>query len=126
MVGVGGGKDGLVGVDCSKMSPVHQQIFLIADEAVRLLCKYMNRSVDNDVPVESMNLCWQQRASGKKIVVESSMVEGSIWQAIKATTYIVAPRDDIVRLLVDDDRLGEFDEMVDRIQVRMLVAILVI
>ena len=61
----------------------------------------------------ALQLDWQQRVTKKNMVVYSSMVAGSHWQAIRAVTTIRADKAAILALLLDDARIGEFDDMFD-------------
>ena len=63
--------------------------------------------------IPSLQLDWQQRVSKKNMVVFSSMVAGSHWQAIRAVTTVRADKAAILALLLDDARIGEFDDMFD-------------
>jgi hypothetical protein len=69
-----------------------------------------------------LGLDWQHRVLRKKVSVYTSMVVGSTWQAIRATSMIESSKEEIVELLMDDDRMYEFDDMVDYITVSVLRA----
>jgi hypothetical protein len=65
-----------------------------------------------------LNIDWQPKGSKKGVSVESSMVSGSNWQAIKAVTGMRADKNSIVKLIMNDNRMGEFDDMFDFARVR--------
>jgi hypothetical protein len=65
-----------------------------------------------------LHLEWHHRATKKKTTVETSMVPGSSWHAIKATTVIDAKKASILQLLISDERMSEFDDMIDFVTVR--------
>lgn len=60
-----------------------------------------------------LGLMWQPSSLKDKIKVEESLVDGSIWQAVKAVTQINADKLDILDLLLDEGRVGEYDDMFD-------------
>ena len=67
--------------------------------------------------VRSAELVWQQRASKNCINVMTSPVAGSVWQVIRATTYVRSRKAAVCELLTDDDRMADYDENVDFVQV---------
>lgn len=64
-----------------------------------------------ETPVE--HLQWQLSSTKDKIQVEESMVPGSIWQAVRAYTAVKADKMDILKLIMDDSRIHEYDDMFD-------------
>lgn len=61
----------------------------------------------------NVDLNWTFKVCKNNISVYSSMVKDSVWQAIKTVTVIPGRKEDIVGLLTNDDRMGEFDDMFD-------------
>jgi hypothetical protein len=61
----------------------------------------------------SDQLQWQLSSLKDKIKVEESMVLGSVWQAVKASTVIKANKMDILTLIMDNSRIHEYDDMFD-------------
>ena len=64
----------------------------------------------------AMDWTWVQKASKKSVIVFSTMTPGSNWQAVKAVTSMQAKKRDILNLLLDDNRIGEFDDMFERFE----------
>jgi hypothetical protein len=60
-----------------------------------------------------LNIDWQSKGNKKGVSVESSMVSGSNWQAVRAVTGMRADKHSIVKLIMNDNRMGEFDDMFD-------------
>jgi hypothetical protein len=60
---------------------------------------------------------WQLRASKKEAKIWTSPVAHSAWQAIKGSTVLKADKLDILKLFLDDDRIGEYDDMFDSYKV---------
>jgi len=65
----------------------------------------------------AVDLNWQQRVSKNGINVMTSPVAGSVWQVIRGTIYVRAHKSAVCELLTDDDRMGDYDENVDFVQV---------
>ena len=65
----------------------------------------------------SVQLNWQPCSSRENVNVEASAVAGSFWQAVRAVTEIKGNKRDILKLIIDDSRIGEFDDMFDFSQV---------
>jgi len=111
----------------------------VAAAAVALMKVYLG--LEAEPPgTEPLRLDWQQRAADKGIVAYTTMVAGrwgsvyslqpsscgthnntpffpfcSSWQAIRAMTVVGAGKDIVMKLLLDDGRIGEFDDMFDHI-----------
>ena len=66
------------------------------------------------------HLQWQLSSSKDKIQVEESVVLGSVWQAVKAFTVVKADKMDILKLIMDDSRIYEYDDMFDFSKVQQL------
>ena len=60
-----------------------------------------------------LGLNWELKVQKDGIEVSTTMVKGSTWQAIKGITYALADKHVIRNLLIDDKRMGEFDDMFD-------------
>ncbi len=67
-----------------------------------------------------IHLLWQPRASKKQISVSTSPIPDSTWQVLKAITAIQANKQDVLQLLIDDDRVKEFDDMIDNVEVNFV------
>lgn len=81
---------------------------VLADQAVVLMQKYLSM-----LPSGELELDWQLKVNKQNISVEASKVVGSTWQAIRGRTHMQAPKEKILKLVLDDDRIGEFDDMFD-------------
>lgn len=77
----------------------------------------LEKEVEGDKPI---GLSWQPSSIKDKIKVEESLVDGSIWQAVKAVTIVNADKMDVLDLLLDDDRIKEYDEMFDFSEVHIM------
>ena len=69
-------------------------------------------------PTEQLQ--WQLSSVKDKIQVEESIVLGSIWQAVRAFTVVKADKMDILKLIMDDSRIYEYDDMFDFSKVHQL------
>ena len=84
----------------------------IAAMSVRLMQLYLGMAADaRGMP--SLQLDWQQKIHRRNMTVSSTMVAGSHWQAIRAVTTMAANNMSILGLILDDSRMGEFDDMFD-------------
>lgn len=100
------------------VSPLILQHRVLSSTAKVMLMHYLNIRIISSVEPPSASPCqWIHRVGKKKINIYSSMISGSLWQAMKAVTYLSAAREDIFLLLTDDDRMADFDDMVDYVQV---------
>jgi hypothetical protein len=77
----------------------------------------LDKEVEGEQPI---GLMWQPSSINDKIKVEESLVDGSIWQAVKAVTRVNADKMDILDLLLDDERIREYDEMFDFSEVHVI------
>jgi len=93
-------------------SPYQSQWTSLAQEALHCLQLYLGTQSS-----EEFALDWQVRASKKNCVVYSTPVNGSVWQAIRGWTLIPASKFDILKLLWNDNRIAEYDDMFDTFQV---------
>ena len=60
---------------------------------------------------------WTPRINKKNMYVESTMVVGNKWQVIRVVTTMTANKDAIKSLMIDDSRIGEFEDMFDTVTV---------
>jgi hypothetical protein len=56
---------------------------------------------------------WKPKGNKNGVSVERSMISGSNWQAVRAVTGMRADKHSIVKLIMNDNRIGEFDDMFD-------------
>ena len=99
------------GLDNLLPSPRNTDQF--ASESIDIFLDYVGLNKVNP----SVNLTWTNRLVKNNISVDTSVVESSTWQALKATTYINADKYAIQRLIFDNKRASEYDDMVDYIKV---------
>ena len=74
---------------------------------------YLGSTEDKDFTTE-----WTLRMTKNGILIYSSPVPNSTWLALKATVTVRAEMSALVNLLVNDKRLGEYDDMFDHCDVR--------
>eukprot|EP01038_Epipyxis_sp_PR26KG_P012645 gene12645-16953_t len=84
----------------------------IADEALSKIRLYLGIDETRNESIE-LGLDWQLKVNKNNVTIHSSMVNNNNWQAIKAVTTICANKYKLVQLLVDDSRMGEYDDMFD-------------
>lgn len=68
---------------------------------------------ENNAIITPPGLLWQPFSSKDNIDVKDAFIEGSIWQAVKASTRVNADRMKILDLIMDDNRIHEYDDMFD-------------
>ena len=78
--------------------------------AVDMFQVYVGRKVVAGV---ELGLDWAVKGSQTGVTVEASAVCGSNWNAVRARGVINGSKEDILKLLTDDNRIGEFDDMFD-------------
>jgi len=83
-------------------------IFALAKEAEELMFSYIGRQTKNFITFD-----WISKYNKKGVDVYTSVVADSAWQALKATCMMKANKYDILDMLMDDNRLGEYDDMYD-------------
>jgi hypothetical protein len=88
----------------------------LAEQSTLLMQKYLGM-----LPFAELELDWQTRVTKPNLTVDTSKVAGSTWQAIKGKTVMLAKKEAILQLLINDDRIGEFDDMFDFYKVRVAV-----
>jgi hypothetical protein len=81
---------------------------ILSDQAVVMYQKYVGL-----LPSGDLELDWQQKVNKGTITVDASKVAGSTWQAIRGKMLMQAQKEKILDLLLNDDRIGEFDDMFD-------------
>jgi len=90
-------------------SPLHALSFKVAKEAVPLLKCYVGLDSREDLKFEFV-----EKLSKSGIVVCVSPVPNSTWVAMRAKTTIQnCTKDKLLKLLCDDARIGEYDDMFD-------------
>lgn len=58
-------------------------------------------------------LNFQVKATSSGVVCASSDVPGSTWAAVRATSVLQCTKKEVVKLLLDDSRIPDFDDMLD-------------
>jgi hypothetical protein len=66
-----------------------------------------------------LGLDWVMKITKKNMTVESTLVNESAWQAVRAVTCIKASKEKILKLVTDDRRMKEFDDMFDFAKVKL-------
>lgn len=66
-------------------------------------------------------LDWKEKVNKQGVLVVASVVDGSDWLAIKATVTISADMDAVRTLLLDDSKVGLYDDMFDNAEVCLRV-----
>ena len=119
-------RDSPVGMKCDTghLTPwdVSVELFLneameLCDSGFRLLSIYMGSK--NEYTLSTLegsvafDVDWQSKGSRHGVCVESSMVAGSTWQAVRAVSRMTSDKQSILQLLIDDSRMHQFDNMFD-------------
>lgn len=86
----------------------------VAEDSVKYLQIY-NGGIQNET--DDLGLAWALCSSREGVTVETSAVTDSFWQAVKAVSNISIDRMKILKLLTNDSRLVEYDDMFDFCQV---------
>ena len=79
-----------------------------------LLLNAPNSQPATAAAVPPMDLQWTDKGGKAGIKVHNTKVPGSDWCAIKGTVTLQADKHDIRKLLTDDARCGEYDDMYDK------------
>ena len=90
-----------------------EQSICLMKDYLGLLSSAPRLSSTNEGSSISSPLDWQIRVQKDQMTVSSATVPGSQWHAICAKKTIAANKDVIFSLLLDDNRITEFDDMVD-------------
>lgn len=80
----------------------------LALEASRLYRVYLAGANDAGQQLE-----WVEKVNRKGVVVHSAVVGGSTWMAIRATTTINCDAATVLHFLLDDSKVGSYDDMFD-------------
>ena len=72
---------------------------------------------DSSESKESLGIDWQIKVNRDNMKVYSSTVNSSTWSAIKAVTVMRAEPIDLLEVLVDINRMGDYDSMFNTHQV---------
>lgn len=92
-----------------ELEPESSEGSVIAATALNKIRQFMGLSEDS----ADLALDWQLKLSKSGTDVYTSMVEGSIWSAIKARRVLSGTKEDLKKLLLDDERIAEYDDMFD-------------
>jgi hypothetical protein len=68
-----------------------------------------------------LGLDWQVKINKKNMTVESTMVNESAWQAVRAVTFVKSNKEAVLKLVTDDSRMAQFDDMFDFAKVTFLL-----
>jgi hypothetical protein len=102
-----------------ELSSSNQKLKILGQEVAKDSIKYVQlyngrvQTGSND----SLNLKFESFSTRDNVIVETSAVTDSIWQAIKAVTNIKIEKMEILKLVNSDTRMGEYDDMFDFCQV---------
>ena len=99
---------------CSLSDGLDLRAKAVCAEARRLHLCYLSGHNDQGHSFE-----WIEKMNKKGVIVHSSVVVGSTWLAIKALTSIQADTTTTLKFLLDDSRLGSFDDMFDTFEVNI-------
>ena len=89
----------------------------LAEEALHLMKVYLGlEELKPDEP--ALALDWKEKKKERTTTVYGTTVAGSTWNAVRAVGQVRANKADILKLLIDDKRIGEFDDMFDSVTVR--------
>ena len=89
----------------------------LADEALHLMKVYLGLE-ELRAGEPALGLEWKEKKKEKTTTVFGTPVLGSTWNAVRAVGQVRADKADILKLLIDDSRIGEFDDMFDSCTVR--------
>ena len=112
-------KQSLAHVD-SHVAPLKQKLtlrelaLLTRDEGIEVLEAYLAGKC-----VRGKRLDWKEKLHKQGIHVCASPVSGSDWQAVKATVSIPTDAKSIVKLLLDDSKIGLYDDLFDTCDVKL-------
>ena len=89
----------------------------LSEEALHLMKVYLGlEELKADEP--ALALDWKEKKKERSTTVYGTTVAGSTWNAVRAVGQVRANKADILKLLIDDKRIGEFDDMFDSVTVR--------
>lgn len=86
----------------------------IAQEAMQLLAAFANVEGHPHDPQVTEPLQWREAANRKGVKVASAPFKDSAWSVLRSETVFRCSPEDIMRIVTDDERLKEFDDMFDR------------
>ena len=86
---------------------------LTRDEGIETLEAYLAGKCGRGKRLE-----WKEKLHKQGILVCASAVSGSDWQAVKATVSIPTDAKSIVKLLLDDSKIGLYDDLFDKCDVK--------
>lgn len=87
-----------------------------SSKALKRLLKYTGKTVASDFPLE-----WAVKMTKHNIVISATPIANSTWNALKAELVINAEIEVLRKLLVDDSRVGEYDDMFDTCEVLLRI-----
>lgn len=81
---------------------------IVAFEALRKIRVYSGL---DDAKAADIGLEWQLKASNKGVDVYATLVSNSSWQAIRSSTAMKVDKMKLLKLLNNEARIGDYDEM---------------
>lgn len=105
----------LQGTPSSKSRPWEPESGLsLAKEAKQLLSIYLGLAENQNLSMmKELGIEWIEKSKRNKTTVYSCLLPGNSWQAVRAVTSFQASKESILALLLNDDRISEFDEFFD-------------
>lgn len=95
--------------DNGAVIPLHQLSADLVKNSLHMLKVYLG--IEHE---QGMNFKWVSQSSKKAITIYSSPIAGSSMHAIKAKTMLKGVSvSDLIKLLTDDSRMGEYDDSFD-------------
>ena len=102
-----------VGTESAKQSLSYREMALLTrDEGIEILEAYLAGRCGKGKKLE-----WRDKLHKQGIQVSASSVYGSEWQAVRATVSIQTDAKSIVKLLLDDSKIGLYDDLFDKCDV---------
>lgn len=89
----------------------------LTETALKRLMIYIGKKESPDFPLD-----WTQKLVKNGICISSTVIVNSTWNALKADLMVNADIDILRKLLVDDSRVGEYDDMFDSCEVTTLTS----
>lgn len=90
----------------------HDRTRQLVVEAKHLMKVYLGLEAQGDGETP-LGLDWKEKKREKTVTVWGTAVAGNTWNAVRAVGCVRASKEDILGLIMDDKRIGEFDDMFD-------------
>ena len=85
-------------------------------QALKRLLKYTGQTVETDFPLD-----WTLKLNKNDISISATPIMNSTWNALKADLVVNADINVLRKLLIDDSRVGEYDDMFNSCEVSYFV-----